>query len=301
VHRPPPAPGLAEDHPASAHAVLEQEPHEIADRATAAGTRRLERSPWETFLTACIGGLEVSLGGLAAMTVTGAALAAVPGLPFYSALAVGGLAFPIGFLLVLVGRSELFTENFLIPVASVVRGRRAAGELLRLWALSWVGNILGCAGLALLLLVPEAVGESIRDGYRAYSAVKLAMPLPGLFVSAVLAGMTMTSLTWLLLSLRHAVGRVLAIFAVGYLLFAANLSHSIVGAAVIFAGFQAAGFGPLDVLRWVLVATVGNLVGGLLLVTLLRYGQVREQRERMDEQDEDHDAPDVARRWPPRR
>jgi len=53
--------------------------------------------------------------------------------------------------------------------------------------------------------------------------------------------MTMTGLSGLLLSLRHAVGCVLAILAIGYQLFAANLSHSIVGAAVIFAGRQSIG------------------------------------------------------------
>jgi len=90
----------------------------------------------------------------------------------------------------------------------------------------------------------QGIEISARPGWTGHPSGDIAaprfLPLPGLFVSAVLAGMTMTSLSGLL-SLRHAVGCVLAILAIGYQLFAANLSHSIVGAAVIFAGRQSIG------------------------------------------------------------
>src|ERR687886_2740670 len=104
--------------------VLEQEPRQIAQRASDVGEQRLDRNNLDILITSFIGGAEVSLGGLAAMTVVGAALSAVPGLGLYPALALGGLAFPIGFLFVIVGRSELFTEKFLIPVVSVFQRER---------------------------------------------------------------------------------------------------------------------------------------------------------------------------------
>ncbi len=265
---------------------LEQEPHTIAGRAAGHGRRRLDRSNLDVLITAVIGGLEVSLGGLAGMTVLGAALQAAPWLQLYGGLALAGVAFPVGFLFVVVGRSELFTENFLIPVVAVFSRQRAVGSLVGLWGLSWVGNLLGCAVLALLLSVPGAIGEPIKDGYRAYADYKLAMAPLGVFVSAVLAGLVMTALTWLLVATHDVVGHVVSIFAVGYLLFAANLSHSIVGAAVIFAGFRLAGDGVADVARWVLVATLGNLVGGVGLVTLLRFAQAREQASSGAEDDD---------------
>ena len=257
--------------------VLEQEPIQIEERAEDIGSRRLDRSNLEILLTAIIGGGEVSLGALAAMTVLGAVLRLLPGADLYVGLALAGVAFPIGFLFVIVGRSELFTENFLIPVVSVFKTARTPGPLARLWAVSWLGNMIGCLGTAALLLVPDAVGAPIRDGYAAYTQYKLTIPPPAIFVSAVLAGGVMTTLTWALLSVEHTVGRMLVIGAAAYVLMAANLSHSIVSASILIVGSVLTNHGAGEVIVWLLIATAGNLVGGVGLVTLFRLAQARQQ------------------------
>jgi formate/nitrite transporter FocA (FNT family) len=257
--------------------VLRQEPRQIAERASDVGEQRLDRANLDILITSFIGGAEVSLGGLAAMTVVGSVMEAVPGLGLYPALALGGIAFPIGFLFVIIGRSELFTENFLIPVVSVFGGERQPGSLVSLWVLSWLGNVLGCAGMSLLLGVPDAIGEPIRAGFAAYTEYKLGVPPLGVFVSAVLAGGVMTALTWVLLAIQHPVGRILAIVAGGYVLFASNLSHSIVSTSVLLVGFVVAHRSLAEVGIWVLIATAGNLVGGLGLVTLFRLTQAEQQ------------------------
>jgi len=256
--------------------ILRQEPNEIAQRAHSAGMQRLDRTNLNILVTAIIGGSEVSMGALAAMTVVGALLKAMPGLDLYAALAVGGLVFPIGFVFVIVGSSELFTENFLIPVVAVYHQDRSPGSLVVLWLLSWVGNMLGCLGVAALLLIPKAIGEPIHVGYDAYTVYKLDLPMTSVFVSAVLAGGVMTTLTWLLIALRDSVARILAIAAAGYVLFAANLSHSIVSAAIMLVGVWSTDHAPLEVAPWLLVATVGNLVGGVGLVTLFRLTQAKQ-------------------------
>src|SRR5919198_1963052 len=257
--------------------VLPEEPREIAERASAVGEQRLDRSSLDILVTAFIGGAEVALGSLAAMTVMGAAMEAVPGLGLYPALALGGLVFPIGFLFVIVGRSELFTENFLIPVVSVFQGERTVGSLGQLWVLSWVGNVVGCGGMAVLLAAPDVLAEPIRAAFGAYTDYKLSVPLNGTFLSAVLAGGVMAALTWLLLAIQHPVARIIAIAAGGYVLFAANLSHSIVSTSVMLAGFVEAHRGFNEVVVWQIVATAGNLVGGLGLVTLFRLTQAEQQ------------------------
>jgi formate/nitrite transporter FocA (FNT family) len=261
--------------------LLDQEPEHIAGRAVGVGRERLGRSLPDMAITAVIGGIEVSLGVLAAMLVLGAATEAVQGLGLYGGLALGGLVFPVGFVMVVVGRSELFTENFLIPVISALNQEpRAPRRLTELWLLSLLGNLAGCLLVALLLTVPEAVGTPLLRGYALYSIYKLSLPFPGLLVSAVLAGMLMTVLTWMMLAVRSTVGKILVIWAAGYALFATNLSHVIVSAAVIFVGFHLTGYGVLDVLRYLGVTTLGNLVGGVGLVTLFRIAQVHEKQRR---------------------
>jgi formate/nitrite transporter FocA (FNT family) len=257
--------------------VLEQEPVDIAQRAETVGSERLDRGNSEILVTAIIGGAEVSLGGLASMTVVGAVLKALPSSDLSLALVLAGLVFPIGFLFVIVGRSELFTENFLIPVVAVFKTERSVSSLLSLWSLSWVGNMIGCAGTAALVLAPGAIGDVIHQGYAAYTDYKLGVPAFGVFASAMLAGGVMTTLTWALLSVQHTVGRMLIICAAAYVLMAANLSHSIVSAALLLVGFVATQHGIVDVVVWLLIATAGNLVGGVGLVTLFRLAQAHEQ------------------------
>src|SRR5437016_13625925 len=101
--------------------------------------------------------------------------------------------------------------------------------------------------------------------------------MAAVFVSAVLAGGVMTTLTWLLIALRHSVARILAIIAAGYVLFAANLSHSIVSASILLVGVWSTDHAPLEVAPWLIVATLGNLVGGVGLVTLFRLTQAKQQ------------------------
>jgi formate/nitrite transporter FocA (FNT family) len=258
--------------------IIDLEPQQLAARASEVGSRRLDRSPVDILITGGVAGVEVSLGGLAAMAVVGSALTAVPQLGLYGALALGGLVFPVGFFFVIVGRSELFTENFLIPVLGVLKPQRGPFSLAQVWGLSWVGNLIGCALMALVLSVPEALGVPIHKGYMEYAAYKLSVPPLATLVSGVLAGTVMTVLTWLLLALQDPVGKVLAIFAAGYVLFAANLSHSIVGASVLFVGFLPAHktFGQLAV--WLLMASIGNLIGGVGFVTAFRIAQVKEKK-----------------------
>lgn len=260
---------------ALADALIKDDPEEIVAEAADEGRERLDRSSADVFVTALIGGGEVSLGALGAMTTMGAVLTEAGEVALPRALTLGALAFPIGFLFVVLGRSELFTENFLIPVVSVYNGERSIGSLLGLWALSWLGNGIACAVTAVLLSVPGTLDESIVNAYRVYAQHKLALPFLGLFASAVLAGALMTVMTWILVAIREPMAKVAVIFATGYVLFSASLAHSIVGAAALFVG--AGGIAPavVQVLPWLVVATTGNVVGGVLLVTLFRVVQAR--------------------------
>jgi formate/nitrite transporter FocA (FNT family) len=254
---------------------LLEAPEEIVEQAVDRGEESLRRLPRDILVTAVIGGVEVSLGALAAMVVLGSALQAAPQLHLYGALALGGLVFPIGFLFVILGRSELFTENFLVPVVAVLRSECSPAALLKLWALSWVGNMAGCAVMAAIASIPNAVGKPMLVGYAAYAGYKLSLPGIGVFFSAVLAGMVMTVLTWLMSAIGNPVVKVFAIWAAGYAIFATNLSHTVVSAALVFVGAPLVHRGLGSVAAYIGLCTVGNLVGGVGLVTLFRLAQVK--------------------------
>lgn len=106
---------------------------QVLDRIVEQGRPRLHQTWAELLATAVVAGMEVALGVLALLAVshaTGNALLA-------------GLAFSVGFIALLLGHSELFTEGFLVPVI-VVAAREATGrQLLRFWTVTLVGNLAG--------------------------------------------------------------------------------------------------------------------------------------------------------------
>jgi hypothetical protein len=105
-------------HPADDAAVAEQAVEETFIGVVDEGRRRLSR-PWVALLaTGAVGGIDVGTGVLAMLLVVHAT----------GSMLLGALAFPIGFIAVTLARSELFTEDFLIPVSAVIVPHRVAGE-----------------------------------------------------------------------------------------------------------------------------------------------------------------------------
>ena len=83
----------------------------------------------------------------------------------------------------------------------------------------------------------------------------------------------------MLVSLRHPVARIMVIFAGGFVLFAANLAHSIVSASALMVGFVGAQAAVGSLVVWLIVATAGDVVGGTGLVTLFRVTQAQQNKK----------------------
>src|SRR4028118_1106557 len=114
-------------------APAEDEVVQAFDRVVSQGAQRLHRTWREVLTTGRAGGLAVGVGVLALVAVyaeTGSHLLA-------------GLAFSIGLVALLLARSELFTEGFLLPVTAVVAGRASGAQLARLWSGTLVANLVG--------------------------------------------------------------------------------------------------------------------------------------------------------------
>src|SRR5918912_3296266 len=130
-----------------------QQPDEIYARARDEGRRRLARPVLELVATALLGGFDVAFGVVAFALAAGAVAGSVqPGV----AHLVGSVAFGIGFVFVVVGKSELFTENFLVPIAGL--DRRDHGSWLKLgelWLAALVLNLAGGLALAVILTSHE--------------------------------------------------------------------------------------------------------------------------------------------------
>ncbi len=249
-------------------------PDDIWDDAIDEGERRMNRTAPALWSTSIIGGSDVMIGVLLLALVTGAFTDVIPNA---SAHVLGSLVFGIGFVFLTIGRGELFTENFLLPVGAVLARRNTTTRLVVMWGLTLVGNFVAILGMGLILtkggvLEPATLKEAgvLADTLTDRDALAA-------FLSAVLAGATMTLFTWLAAAAESDITRVLLSLMVGFALVAPTLNHAVVGFGEITFGLLAGSAqGDVgDLARIVGLAIVGNLVGGLGLVTANRLVQVR--------------------------
>jgi formate-nitrite transporter family protein len=250
-------------------APAEDEVSEAFDLIVSQGAQRLHRTWREVLTTGLAGGLEVATGVVALLAVyaeTGSHLLA-------------GIAFGIGFIALLLARSELFTEGFLVPVTAVVAGRASAGQLGKLWLGTLVANLVG--GWLVMWLVVHAL-PSLGATAIESAATFVDAPLDLRSVClAVLAGSFITLMTRMQHGADSEVGKIAAALTGAFLLAGLVLFHSILDSLIIFGALHAgAPFGYGDWLAWFWYTTLLNVAGGLVVVTLLRLVRSKELIER---------------------
>jgi formate/nitrite transporter FocA (FNT family) len=169
---------------------------------------------------------------------------------------VADLLYPIGFIAVILGRAQLFTENTLYPVALMLAERRHGWKTLRLWAIVLPCNVLGALLFALLAVRTGALLPAVVAAMTHLGLDAVAFSASHIFWSGVIGGWIIALVAWLV-SGSHSIAHCIA--TSGEIL-AAVLNHQL----------------PLSrYFAWLLPAALGNICGGVLLVTLLEYGQVK--------------------------
>lgn len=250
-------------------------PEEIYQRAEQEGRRRLGLSTLDQVATAFIAGVTIVFGIVALGEVTALA---EPRLGPELAKLLGALAFGIGLVFLIVGRSELFSENFFGPVAAAIdeRGRRVWGKLLRLWVVGLVLNLVGGALLVGMLTVEGALSSPAHDALVTVAEEVAHRGWAATLARAVLAGALITLLSYMLSAVDTVAARILVAYMVGVFLALGPFDHVVVSALhVLFGIWLGDAVTWADLLVNAGLATVGNLLGGLLLITLTHTAQVK--------------------------
>lgn len=231
--------------------------------------------PLEQLATGFIAGVTIIFG----IVALGVAIALVE--PEYGpgvAKLAGALAFGIGLVFLVVGRTELFSENFFDPVAAAIDepGRAIWLRLGRLWATTLVLNVVGGAILVALLTIEGALPAESAEALVTVAVETADKGWEATLVRAVLAGALLTLLSYMLAAADSTIARMVAAYLVGFFLAIGPFDHVVVSALHLLFGIwlsNEVGYGHL--LEIVALATVGNLAGGLLLVTLTHTAQVK--------------------------
>lgn len=261
-------------------APVEEEIEESFDRIVEEGAQRLARS-WSTILvTGTFGGLEVGVGVMAYLAVMHQT---------HDHL-LAGLAFGIGMVALLLAKSELFTEGFLVPIAAVAAKEASVSQLFKLWGGTLVMNLIG--GWIFMWIVVQAFPEwraELEDAALYFVDAGFTWRTVCL---AILAGSTITLMTRMQHGTSSDVAKMAVAMADGFILVGLQLFHSVLDSLLIFGAIHAGvPIDYMDWLGWFGYTVLFNMVGGLLLVTALRLVRNKELiRERRENAPEDPDA-----------
>lgn len=248
---------------------------EIHENILEPGEKEIERPAAALLLSALAAGLVIGFSFLAS------AFASELVSPEHRRAAAAA-AYPLGFIFVIMARSELFTENTLVPVIPLLerRDRETLRLVARIWVLLLAGNLVGTLLFALTLgwsypLRPEFGAELLQLSRSATEGTFWEIAY-----GAVFAGWLMALLAWLLASTTSTLAQIVFIWLCTAPISALQFHHSIAGSIEAFyrAALGDASWGAMAG-GFIVPSVLGNAVGGVLLVALLNYGQVLADRE----------------------
>jgi formate/nitrite transporter FocA (FNT family) len=169
-----------EGSPGSGDRPREPAVEEAFDRLVAEGSDRLDRTLVQLIATGFVGGIDVGVGVLAYLVVDHQT-----GQPLLAAA-----AFPVGFIALLLARSELFTENFLVPVTARIAGRGSWPRLIRLWLVTLAANLAdGIVMAALIINARPELRSTAAELGRHYATLGVSWRS---FLLAVMGGIIIT-------------------------------------------------------------------------------------------------------------
>ncbi|HEX2611243.1 MAG TPA: formate/nitrite transporter family protein [Gemmatimonadales bacterium] len=195
--------------------------------------------------------------------------------------AAAAAAYPLGFIFVVMARSELFTENTLDPVVPLLEQRNweTFRKMLRMWGLLLAGNLVGALIFGWVLARTPVVQPELHP-----SMLKIATEVSSggfgqVLYAGVFAGWLIALLSWLLASTHSTPAQIVLVWLCTAPISALHFRHSIAGSVEAFYRAASGGASWGSMLgQFVVPSVIGNAIGGVLLVALLNYGQVAEEK-----------------------
>lgn len=245
-------------------------PAEIARRIEEAGVGKAQLALVPMTALSLLAGAFIAFGGaFYTLVMTGAD----PG--FGPARLLGGTAFSLGLILVVVGGAELFTGNALMVMAWVDR-RIATTSMLRAWAIVYLGNLAGALAMAVLLKHSGTLNGATGDLAIRIAEAKMALPPLEALLRGILCNALVCLAVWLTFAAHSVAGKILAILWPITAFVALGFEHSVANMYLIPLGLLLGADGGIAGLLGNLVpVTAGNVIGGAGGVALTYWAAYR--------------------------
>ena len=187
---------------------------------------------------------------------------------------ISKLGYGVGFLIVVLGRQQLFTENTLTVILPLLRrwDRRTFLNVLRLWGLVLGTNLLGALIFALVVGHTSVFDFDLKSEFAALGQADLEPTFGTVLLRGIFAGWLIALMVWLLPYAETA--RIWVILLITYVVGLGHFSHVIAGSVATLYLVVTGGCGVFDYLGGFLLPTlIGNIVGGVSLVAALAHAQ----------------------------
>jgi len=190
------------------------------------------------------------------------------------------LGYPLGFVFVIIGRSQLFTEQTAQAILPFLNKNIGLRRLLGMWGIVLGGNLLGSLvfSSALIWIGPEMKVMTV-EAFSYFSDKITQADSLVIFGSAVLAGWMMGLLGWLLTSSQDTLSRITIVIFITAIIGMAKLHHCIVGSVELFSSLLLGQVSLSETARVLLWSVFGNVVGGAFFVGILKFSIVKLSEE----------------------
>ena len=191
---------------------------------------------------------------------------------------IENLGYSLGFLIVILGRMQLFTENTITTVLPVMHDPCATMvmRMLRLWGIVLAANVVGAFAIATLYAFTPALPAEIAPALIALSEHATGFAPTEAFFRAIPAGILVASIVWMLPQAESGAFLLIATFT--WLIAAGDFTHIVAGSVEMAYLMVQGQLGFTDAMsRFFLPVLAGNVIGGTAVFTLMAYGQVKDE------------------------
>jgi formate-nitrite transporter family protein len=232
------------------------------------GEEEFQRTSLALFWSAIAAGGSMTFS----MITQGVIQARLPDAPW--AHLVSSFGYTVGFLIVILGRQQLFTENTLTPLLPIFHQptRHRFGNLARLWTVIFLGNIIAALLTSGLVAYSGAFPADTLKTFDELARSATSHPFLVLFAKAVFAGWLIALMVWLLPMAEQAAIFVIVILT--YVVAAGDFAHIIAGSIEAMFGAWHGAISWGDVLAFVVPTLLGNCVGGVAFVAAVSSAEI---------------------------
>lgn len=247
-----------------------QEEFQAVCKAGVGKNNLLKKNPGGYFVASMVAGMFISFGSF---------ITFVMGTPLKEAndpmmKAVMAFCFASALSLVIAAGAELFTGNNFVMASASLKGEVSWGDTVKLWIVCYLGNFVGSIISVLIFQLTGIPTGAVGENFASTAATKMGLPLGQMFTRAILCNILVCLAVWCSIKLKSETAKLIMVFWCIFVFMVCGFEHSVANMSIMGVGLLNAGDAAVSIGGYfynLVVVTLGNMVGGILFVSVPYY------------------------------